>query len=41
MDGRKVASQAANGKEMEEKEDFLHQIRTKVSSHILYWFCIS
>jgi hypothetical protein len=28
---QKEANQSANGKDIDEKEDFLHQIRTKVS----------
>ncbi|KAK9268184.1 hypothetical protein L1049_010626 [Liquidambar formosana] len=32
LNGQQEANQAANGKGMDEKEDFLHQIRTKVSN---------
>lgn len=35
LNGQKDAKQPSNGKEMNEKEDFLQQIKTKVSSHFL------
>lgn len=37
LNGHKAADQAANGNELDEKEDFLQQIRTKVSSLNLFW----
>lgn len=35
LNRQKEANQDANGKGIDEKEDFLHQIRTKVSSYFV------
>lgn len=36
MNGQKEADQALNGKGIDEKEDFLQQIRAKVSDHFFF-----
>lgn len=38
MNGQKEADQALNGKGIDEKEDFLQQIRAKVSDHFFLSF---